>query len=237
MSPTGTVPKQAFRIPLSKEDFIDVSIAEPDLRADNLNLTTWTSSFILASQLHKLNIIVDENGNIPILELGAGTGLVGLSAAVLWSREIVLTDLAGIVPGLRTNIDLNEKLLASASVRGQCGSLDWTSPEALTLETGKTLSVHSTKANIILAADTIYDEEHPQLLSRTILTWLAQTPNARAILTYPLRVCYLDHIREIWTLLEEGGLVAEGDGQEQADTKNWDDECLCEWVVWKWKTL
>ncbi|KAJ9653916.1 hypothetical protein H2198_006967 [Neophaeococcomyces mojaviensis] len=233
----SVVPKKTFNIPLNGEEFVEITIAEPDLRADNLNITTWTSSFILASQLHKLNVIVDDDENIPILELGAGTGLVGLTAAILWRREPFLTDLAGIVPGLRTNIDLNAQVLASAAVRAQCGSLDWTSPKTVTLDSGKTFSVQQTKANIIFAADTIYDEAHPKLLSQTILTWLARTSNARAILTYPLRVCYLDQIREIWTLLEEGGMVAESDGQEQADTKDWDDECLCEWVVWKWNNL
>lgn len=226
-----------YSVPVSAESTVEIGIAEPNLRADNLNLTTWTSSYILASQLHKLCINFDQDEtNIPILELGAGTGLVSLTAAVLWKKRPILTDLCGIVPGLRDNVNLNAKLLKSASVQPECGTLDWNTPELLTLESGQVFIAQQLKASVVFAADTIYDEAHPELLSRTIFQWLARTSNARAILTYPLRVCYLDQIRELWTLLEEGGMVAEDSGQERADTRDWDDECLCEWVVWKWKT-
>jgi len=233
------VPRRTFKVPASSSSFVEVSIAEPDLRADNLNLTTWTSSFILANQLHKLDVIFEDNEHIPILELGAGTALVGLAAATLWRRKTILTDLPGIVPGLRTNIDLNPAAVRAASGAIQCGSLDWRTPDVLKLENDNQLvASKGAKASIIFAADTIYDEEHPELLSSAILTWLARTSSARAILTYALRVAYLDQVREIWTMLEEGGLEAESNGQEQADTKEWDDddETLCEWVVWKWKS-
>lgn len=236
----ASVPARTFRVPGWRLSFIDVSIAEPDLRADNLNLTTWTSSFILANQLHKFNLTFEHNEHIPILELGAGTALVGLAAATLWRRKTILTDLPGIVPGLRTNVDLNPAAVRAASGDVLCGSLDWRTPDVLMLETGDQLwASKGTKASIIFAADTIYDEEHPKLLSKAILTWLVRASNARAILTYALRVAYLDQVREIWTLLEQGGLEAESHGQEQADIKEWDDddEQLCEWVVWKWKAL
>jgi len=232
-----SVPRKAFQVPASPSSFINVSIAEPDLRADNLSLTTWTSSFILANQLHKLGVTFEDDEHIPILELGAGTALVGLAAATLWRRRTILTDLPGIVPGLRTNVDLNPAALKAASDNIQCGSLDWRAPDVLTLENGNQLvASKGAKASIIFAADTVYDESHPELLSNAIFTWLARTSHARAILTYALRVAYLDQVREIWTILEEGGLEAESHGQERADTKDWDDECLCEWVVWKWKS-
>lgn len=233
---SANTPKRTFSVPLRSGKTVDINIAEPDLRADNLNLTTWTSSFILASQLHRLDVRFDKDGHIPILELGAGTGLVGLTAAVLWQQRTILTDLPVIVPGLITNVHLNAAAIKNASADARCGLLDWKEAEMLELKTGERYHADKKKAHMILAADTIYDEEHPELLSNAILTWLARTPNARAILCYPLRVAYLDQIREIWAMLEEGGLEAESDGQEQADTKDWDDECLCEWVVWKWRS-
>jgi len=233
----ASMPKRTFKIPASPSSFIDVNIAEPDLRAENLSLITWNSSFILASQLHKFDVTSKDNDQRSILELGAGTALVGIAAAILWRRKTVLTELPGIVPALRTNIDLNPAAIKATSGHIQCGSLDWRTPDLITLDSGDQLvASKDAKASIILAADTIYDEDHPQLLANTIFTWLSQTPDARVIFTYALRVAYLDHIREMWRLLEEGGLEAESDGQEQADTKDWDDESLCEWVVWKWKS-
>ncbi|KAK5076181.1 hypothetical protein LTS08_002692 [Lithohypha guttulata] len=235
MPPTNAT--KSFAVPLNGDgEVITVGICEPDIRADNLNLTTWTASFILARQLHKFGLLVDKKEKIPVLEIGAGTGLVGLTAALILCCKTVLTDLPGIVPGLRANVDLNINTLGPIASKVQCGSLDWRTPEILTLESGATFDVADTKANIILAADTIYDDAHPELLSRVILTWLARTPSARAILAYPLRVAYLEQIREIWTLLEEGGLECEIEGQEQAETRDWDDELLCEYVVLKWKS-
>lgn len=166
-----------FNVPLSPTKSVDVVIAEADVRADNLNLTTWTSSFVLAGQMHKFNVHFDKNDDIPILELGAGTGLVGLTAAILWQRHAILTDLPGILPGIRTNVDLNLASLASASTDAECGSLDWKSAEDLYLENGEVYHTcrderdgKSKKATVILAADTIYDEDHPELLSNAILT-------------------------------------------------------------------
>ena len=53
------------------------------------------------------------------------------------------------------------------------------------------------------------------MLSSAILTWLKPSPEARAIITYPLRVVYLDEIRELWELLQHGGLEAANQGGEQ----------------------
>lgn len=229
--------QRTFSIPLDAQNTIDLCIAEDNISADNLGLITWISSFVLARQLHTFGLDLSGSEDIPILEIGAGTGLVGLTAAKLFSKKTILTDLPGIVPGLRTNVDINSHVLGDISQAVHCGSLDWITPQILTLESGTQLNSSNSKANIILAADTIYDEDHPELLANTILAWLAHTPTARVIFTYSLRVAYLDYIRDMWSRLEDAGLVAETEGQEQGDTKDWDDECLCEWVVWRWKDV
>lgn len=231
--------RTAYEVPLSGNENAKICIHEhDDIRADNLNLTTWTSSFVLARNLHKFNLRAGKDCKVPILELGAGTGLVGITTALLLQCPTMLTDLPPIVPGLRKNVNLNLDTLGALASQVQCGTLDWTQPDQLVSETGACYSVSESKAGIILAADTIYDEAHPDLLSHVILTWLDKTPSARAILCYPLRVCYLNQIREIWTLLEEGGLTCALEGQERAEAgTNGDDELLCEYAVWKWKAL
>lgn len=226
-----------YEISLNKQESVKVKIGDyDDIRTDNLTLTTWTSSFVLAGNLHKFGLsVADASGVLPVLELGAGTGLVGITAALLLRCRTILTDLPAIVPGLRKNVDLNRATLGQLGSELQCGTLDWYTPDKLVLETGEQFLASEIRAGIIFAADTIYDEAHPALLSRAILTWLARNPSARAILCYPLRVAYLDHIREIWTLLEEGGLLCELEGQERAESgTNGDDELLCEFAVWKW---
>lgn len=63
-----------------------------------------------------------------ILELGAGTGLLGLTATMLWNKTTVLTDLPDIVPNLDVNLKKNgfghtSEDKASAEI------LDWSDAE------------------------------------------------------------------------------------------------------------
>ena len=224
---------RSFLIPSRDGSVTEVQIEEPALRAQNLTLVTWTSSFILASLLHKLDVIVSLRSRVPVLELGAGTGLVGLTAASLWEQPVYLTDLAPIVPALSANISLNSSLVKNLV---NCGSLDWNEPDFLFTSDGGKISADEDKAQIILAADTMYSEEHPELLSKAIFRWLAPDPSARVIMTWAMRVAYLEQIREIWEILETGGLECILEGREHANDDGWDDEGLCEWSVWQWKS-
>ncbi len=247
------VSSRTFSVPTnSTGDTVDLHIQVDAVKAENLSLKTWGSSVILANQLHHIKIdpaslqmtaISSRNQSINVLELGAGTGLVGLAAAVIWRTKVVLTDLAPIVPGLATNICVNSELLSSTGGCVSCGSLDWAHPERLQLsQTGaeqrdQSLLVETNKANVIIAADTIYSEEHPALLSKAILTWLKRSPDARVLIAYPLRVAYLEELRELWERLKEGGLDAFEEGKEDiGSSEDWDDETLHEWSVWRWHT-
>ncbi|KAF3902102.1 hypothetical protein ABW21_db0202615 [Orbilia brochopaga] len=251
------LPVRRFAVPTGKHgDTIDIKIAEPQLRAEGLGLETWASSFILASLLYKLQISFESGtsceadkrlpySKIPVLELGAGTGLVGLSAQAIWGAPVILTDLEPIVPGLQMNIDLNSETSdASEEQSGRateghcitrCGTLDWKSPSTIRLSQGETLLSTTSKAHVILAADTVYSEEHPELLADVVKNWLAPGPDARVVIAYPMRVAYLDEIRNLWSRFEEIGLEAAQEGRETAQESMFDDELLIEWSVWKWK--
>lgn len=230
-----------FTVPLSASTSATVKILVPAIRSQGLNLLPWASTYVLAGILHKLDIPSPpprDETEAPILELGAGIGLVGLVASMIWNQRAILTDLAPIVPGLTANIEVNDALLKQHRGSASAGALDWAEPDQLVLDGGRVVEARSSKANIILAADTIYDEDHPKMLAETISRWLARGPHARLVITYPLRVAYLDQIRELWELLEGVGLVAVAEGKEEAEEiggANWDDEKLCEWSVWKWK--
>jgi predicted nicotinamide N-methyase len=246
---------RTFSIPKnSSGDTIDITLEELALTADNLGLKTWGSSFILAMRLHCFDIHLDSlcppasltsgESGINVLELGAGTGLVGLSAAAIWRTKVVLSDLAPIVPGLAVNISTNIEALSALGGSALCGTLDWASPDRLVLhdingegqgQQRHTLLAEINKARVILAADTVYSEEHPAMLSNAILTWLKRGSDARAIIMYPMRVAYLEEIRELWELLQRGGLEAIDEGRE-VGSDDWDDEALHEWSVWRWRT-
>ncbi|KAJ6260803.1 Protein-lysine N-methyltransferase rrg1 [Drechslerella dactyloides] len=254
--PGSKLPIRSFTIPTREpERSIEIRIAEPQLRADGLGLETWASSYILSSLLRNFRVPFDDesrtpndilrNANIPVLELGAGTGLVGLSAQAIWGVPVLLTDLQPIVAGLQTNIDLNPEIsrgavnpaAATVNYSARCGTLDWKSPSTLELGTGDCVYSSSTsKAHVILAADTVYSEEHPELLTRVIKSWLAPDPDSRVVIAYSMRVAYLDEIRDLWNRFEEAGLEVMQEGRETAQEGMFDDELLIEWSVWKWKT-
>jgi hypothetical protein len=245
---------QTLKVHISNTKQIDIHIQEPkNSISENLSLSTWGASFILANQLYKIDVSEalescrknDETTkttttHAPILELGAGTALVGLTASLLWSHDAILTDLPAIVTGTAATVAANASSLNTAKVRVHCGSLDWFHPEILTFHqpdlttTLPNLSPTSHKFPIILAADVVYDEQHPDLLLQTVTTWLAPGKASRFVLAYVLRVAYLDVIRDLWAKFEEAGLECVEEGQTTGD-ESWDEMAPYEWCSWRWK--
>lgn len=251
---------QTLKVSISDTEQIGINILEPtDSISDNLALATWGASFILANQLHKIDVSealaitnsqndsnAPENEDekttpplSPILELGAGTALVGLTAALLWKRNAILTDLPNIVTGTAATVGANTAALAASNTKVHCGSLDWIHPSTLTFHAPSagplpdlTPSMH--KFPIILAADVVYDEEHPDLLLQTVTTWLARGRASRFVLAYVLRVAYLDVIRDLWEKFEAAGLECVEEGQTTGDA-SWDEMAPYEWCCWRWK--
>jgi hypothetical protein len=250
---------QTLKVHVSDTEQIGISILEPtDSISDNLALATWGASFILANQLYKIDVSEAleastklQRGNpdsqdsnqvpySPILELGAGTALVGLTAALLWKRNAVLTDLPAIVTGTAATVGANAAALLTANVTVNCGSLDWFKPSQLTFHQPAAnspipdLNTSQHKFPIILAADVVYDEEHPDLLLQTVTTWLAKGRGSRFVLAYVLRVAYLDVIRDLWEKFEGAGLECVEEGQTTGD-ESWDEMAPYEWCSWRWK--
>lgn len=244
---------------------IEIHISEtPGLKAENLSLATWGSSYILANRLHRWREdAARANGNtnraqsisangdrksdhhqhqpIAVLELGAGTSLVGISAAAVWQLPVIVTDLDPLVLGLAQNVHVNEKILGERGGEVECGTLDWSRPRELYLyqdgdgEERQVIDTSKRKANMILAADTVYAEDHPELLTKTISTCLAPGADSRVILCYVLRHSYIDIIRDLWESFESIGLECAEEGQQDADPDTWDDVAPFEWCVWRWK--
>jgi len=227
---------------------IKVAIADPSkIQADNLALATWGSSEVLANILHRLPIDFSSTGvlnsSFPVLELGAGTGLVGISAACIWRTNAILTDLPPIIPNIEANIELNRELLRQQCGIAVCGTLDWANPKCLLLGKQSPEEAPQTdeqnvykRARVIVAADTVYDEDHPELLVSAVKARLDIKLEARLIMCYPLRIGYLDHIRDLWARLEGAGLVCIQEGRESID-ESWEEDVPYEWCVWRWQDV
>jgi hypothetical protein len=237
-----------YTVPMNRNENVSLVISEASCEAEGLHLVTWSSAFLLSKELHKLDIdraqLRDPATGYSVLELGAGTGLTGIAAAAVWGGSALLTDLPTIVPGVQVNADLNKQAIKPYGGRVECGTLDWNSPDRIYLNATsgenkpRTIEINDETAfPVIVTADTMYTEDHPRLVSQTILKCLRRTKDARAVVMYAMRIAYIDHIREFWELMEAGGLIAVQEGRAEIDLEDWDDEKLHEWCVWKWKDL
>ncbi|OJJ87817.1 S-adenosylmethionine-dependent methyltransferase [Aspergillus glaucus CBS 516.65] len=236
---------RVFTVPTAGGDHFTLTLHEPSLTADNLGMKTWVSSYLLS---HRLLTVLDTapqlvpsttttphtEDKLRALELGAGTGLVGLSFAALRGKSatIHLTDLPPIVPNLAHNAALNVELLNSTGATVTTGILDWSIvPDPL--------PTPEEQYDIILAADSLYSPSHPELLVNAITHWLSRGSNARVVLEMPFRDAYLPQIDELRQRLGNLGLAVVEEGEETGydDWETADGSAVavrCWWSVWGW---
>lgn len=238
---------RVFTIPSPTGEELTLTLHEPSLTADNLGMKTWVSSYLLSQRLHSLlestpQLVPSEtttptpktDRTLRALELGAGTGLVGLSFAAIrgQSASIHLTDLPDIVPNLAHNAALNVELLTNTAATVTTGVLDWSiAPEPLPTQ--------EEQYDLILAADPLYSPKHPKWLVETIGRWLSRGLNARVVTEMPLRDAYLPQVQEFRERMGQLGLEAVYEGEEVGydDWESADGGALavrCWWSVWGW---
>ncbi|KAL5373603.1 hypothetical protein DPSP01_012602 [Paraphaeosphaeria sporulosa] len=232
-----------FTIPSTDGPF-DLSIHEPALTGDDLGLKTWAASYLLAKRLHLFHLIPQEqNSKTRVLELGSGTGLVGLAMAGL-GADVVLTDLPSIYHNLARNAEANASVLEQRGGSIRTGVLDWTNPCLCTLfpkgavDTNSDGEVLSEKFPLILAADSLYSPDHPQMLVDSIAAWLSEDPSARVIVEFPYRDAYLPEIANFRERMSRVGLQILDEGEEKGyddwgdASKDHDALVTCWWSCW-----
>lgn len=167
-----------------------IQLYEPALTSDNLGLKTWGSSLVLSRKITSIPT------GYRVLELGSGTGLVGIAYALSHRHEentIFLTDLPEIVPNLRYNVELNTLKNVVADV------LDWTNPASFTAKHGEQ------KFDTIVIADPIYSPQHPVWLVDMIVKFLSK--HGTVYLQIPIRPKYEKERSLLWQLLKDNGLA------------------------------
>lgn len=241
--------------PSSSEDPIQVSLREPSLTADNLGHKTWLASYLLACRLPSLKSLLLPLSDAParshkastigchtkadsvrVLELGSGTGLLGIAAASLFPNwQLRLTDLEAIVPNLEANVDANRMLFSRDNIP-EVDELDWSLTPA-------TPAKATESYNTILASDPLYSPSHPEWLFNTIHGYLLQHHTSRVVVELPLRNAYRPEVEEFKTRMADGGFSLLDSGEESG-TEDWGDdtrhgsrEVECWWGVWGWSSL
>ncbi|KAF3921553.1 hypothetical protein AA313_de0202809 [Arthrobotrys entomopaga] len=244
---------RCFRI----TDGVEIKIHEPSLDGDNLGLKTWGAAYVLGKRIAGDAVM---NDNIRsalsgpacgpekrVLELGSGTGLVGLSLAAsihttLGSEReggyvnVDLTDLPPILPNLQRNVEMNRHLLPFVGVSSFV--LDWSlhrSPEDFSALTGKPTEPYP----LIIAADSLYSSEHPELLSTVVSGWLEKSVEARFVFEIPLRKLFEEVVADFQRLMLEKGFIIVEEGEEDA-MDDWGDageSMRCWWVIYAWDMI
>lgn len=227
---------RSFKIPLDEwsNDILSISLHEPALQADNLGLKTWASSYLLAKRLSALRQSLPPlNADNCILELGSGTGLVGLAAAAVFESHVLLTDLPEIVHNLERNAASNADAIAAYNGSAEAYVLDWSQPQNFALAPAPATFP------LVLAADPIYSTDHPRLLVQAIEHHLAKSEEARVVIELPLREAYAAERQDLRDRMAGTGLVIVQEGEESGyddwSSGNERAEVRCWWSVWGWK--
>ena len=230
---------RTFRIPTTADPF-ELSIHEPAFTGDELGLKTWAASYLLAKRLSTFDLIPsDTQQRLQVLELGSGTGLVGLAMAGL-GADVVLTDMASICPNLAHNEEKNRDVISQNGGKARTAILDWTIPtscEPVQSSATENDQVIPEKFPLILAADSLYSPDHPRMLVDTINVWLSREDNAQVIVEFPYRNAYLPQIKDFRQRMLDIGLRIVEEGEETG-YDDWgedqDDDALvtCWWACW-----
>lgn len=211
-------------------DHLSIALFEPSLTEDNIGFKTWISSLLLAQRLPHLRCHIPTSCT-RILELGAGTGLVGIAAACTWKVDVLLTDLPEIVPNLQKNVESNKAQAQQYSVNMSTRTLDWSDDTCIPL-------TEVDKFMVIIAADPIYTTDHPKMLVETVDRWLANSEDARFIVELPLREAYKQERDDLGYRLNYANLHITDEGTEIGydDWQGSDGqptEVKCWWSVWR----
>ncbi|KAI9656540.1 MAG: hypothetical protein M1821_004747 [Bathelium mastoideum] len=262
--PANTSQPQSKRKPKRDEKAISISIHEPALTgAHSLGLKTWASAPLLARLLcggcptvsallprrtTVTNVIptstktsaiaagaaAQQQQRYGVLELGSGTGLVGLALAASGTASglglggVVVTDLSAIADvNLAANVAANADVVAARGAPPMAVAvLDWDAPDEADLP--------AERFPLIVAADCVYDRDHPWLLARVVGRWLERSADAVVVVESPIREGFAGEIAELKKEMSEQGLEVRAEGWEQG-VEDWGEELNeveCRWVVW-----
>ena len=132
---------------------------------ENIGLVVWDAGLCLLETLPHLSIF--HRKNLRILELGSGTGIVGIATKLYCPRlEVVLSDLESNLDLIKKNAQTNGLSVSSdendASV--SVVSIPWGNKES---------SLKYGVFDVVLCSDTVYETEALPLFLRTLL-WVTQ---------------------------------------------------------------
>uniref|UniRef100_A0A7S1J6C8 Uncharacterized protein n=1 Tax=Eutreptiella gymnastica TaxID=73025 RepID=A0A7S1J6C8_9EUGL len=155
----------------------------------------WDSAVILTQYLSRSpQVNRDQFQKAAVLELGSGTGLLGLALAQL-GADVVLSDLPQVVPLLEANASFNGATVRDAGGTTRIAALDWKEPLAQDTDA---------EYQYIVGADVVYSFASVLPFVRIIHTLRAKNKKAAVFIAHKRRMAELDAIWQ--ALLQAAGL-------------------------------
>ncbi|XP_022978541.1 protein N-lysine methyltransferase METTL21A-like [Cucurbita maxima] len=114
-----------------------------------------------------------ERRTLKILEIGSGTGLVGIAAAATLGAQVTVTDLSHVISNLQFNVEANASILAANGGFVQVAPLHW--GEAIYPE------LIGREFDLILASDVVYHDHLYDPLIQTLSGFLLGGGNPKMV--------------------------------------------------------
>jgi Lysine methyltransferase len=135
----------------------------------------WDSTFVLVEYLRNNRHSIVEGKRI--VELGSGTGILGIGLCSLRPESVVITDLAEVVPLMQSNIELNSLLVCDPILKDAITNSRVTACECTW---GKDIPQELLSCDVIVASDVVYDPAGYEPLVKT-LSALLNRSNSNAV--------------------------------------------------------
>ena len=166
-----------------------VNIQDSGIQGDDTGGITWPAADVLVKTIiQDATLSLDISSADIIIELGCGTGLVGLSLAKFCqisqreSIEVFLTDYdERVLETARRNIHRNQLQQCCISTL----KWSWTDanpPERLLLQLNRVQQENNTASVVIVAADVVYAPEHAVAFAQALNTLAGCKANVKAMI-------------------------------------------------------
>lgn len=132
-----------------------------------------------------------------IVELGSGSGLLGIVAALL-GGDVVLTDVPELVPLLEDNVVVNQEAINTHGGHVRCVPLEWSCSLPPELQDG---------ADFVLCSDCIYNNVSSYVPLLRTLSKLLMRPNSCCILgsVFPTNLSLSNFVQKFYSISRAGG--------------------------------
>ncbi|KAI8065464.1 putative methyltransferase-domain-containing protein [Gongronella butleri] len=195
-------------------DTLQVRLHEPTYIGNDIGFKTWGAAPLMAKLLVQQKLIPDLQA-VDVLELGTGTGLVGIVCDLLGARSVTVTDYH---PSVLTNVAVNIELNQS---RCQVAKLDF-----IHVAQAKDTSWAGKRFPVVIASDLLYEMDHAENLPVAVDQLMADV----FYFMIPLRPTHWDEVSLFETKMQKVGLYQ----RRTTDTEQEEDEGIVRYRLYEY---